>query len=108
MQLQDEVERAKKLFLEFSDNFELEFDHQNKFYKLKTKKCFKLHPLESCLLGYGNLTGSKIIDICRQIKKNSKWVLGFFDSYKSKKISFKNAAYLEGYEAGLIIKNKLQ
>jgi len=108
MHIDDALVIAKRLFLEFSDAFELEFDQDSKLYRLKTKRCQKLHPLESCLLGYENLTGNKIYDICKQIKQSPKWVLGFMDGYVLKKTKYKNLKYCEGYDVGLNIRKKLQ
>lgn len=108
MFIDDALVIAKRLFLDFSDDFELEFDTESKLYRLKTKKCQKLHPLESCLLGYENLTGNKVYDICKQIKQTPRWVLGFMDGYVCKKIKYKNQYYREGYEIGMNIRKKLQ
>lgn len=107
MQIEEAVLKAKKLFLEFSTNFELEFDEYTKIYRLKTKRCNKLHPLEAVLLGHDNLSGHKIKDICAQIKKPYRWILGFVHGYENKSSLYKNAQYFDGFEVGLNIKNKI-
>jgi hypothetical protein len=107
MLLEDAVRTAKRLFLQFSNNFELEFDTESKIYKLRTKKCQSLHPLESCLLGHENLTGKKYIDISTQISKPIRWILGFHHGYLKKTKAFSNLHYCEGYIAGINIINKI-
>ena len=107
MHIEDAVGKAKRLFLEFSNEFELEFDQEIKIYRLKTKRCNKLHPLESVLLGYDNMTGYKIKDICAQINKSYRWILGFIHGYEVKKINYKNKYYIDGFASGQSIRKKI-
>jgi len=92
------IENAKRLFLQLSDKFELDFDSFQKTYHLKTKNSNKCHPLETCLLGHENMTGYKIIDIKNQINKNPRWILGFFHGFMKITPKFKNSEYLDGYQ----------
>lgn len=104
--MEKSLANAKRLFLEFSENFELKFDHDLKIYTMPHKNSNKCHPLESCLIGVVNLKGQKLHDISQTIDQPVRWVLGFYGGYKGKKSRIKDINFLQGYEAGKLIREK--
>jgi hypothetical protein len=105
MELLDQAKnKAKMLYLEFSDDFCLEFCGHTQSYKLRNPKNPFCHPLETFLICDSHLSGHKIADIARVSKRNYRWILGFFHGFADKISRYSSVEYKEGYSEGLKIK----
>lgn len=102
MELLDQAKnKAKALYLEFCEDFCLEFCWHTRSYKLKNPKKPFCHPLEIFLISDYQLSGNKVADISNISKRNYRWILGFFHGFGNKKSRYRNAEYQEGYAEGL-------
>ena len=102
--MRDYLPLAKKLFIELTDEFQLEFDSDH--YRLKNKFSPVCHYLELCLISDKNMTGKKLKDICFLLEVNPEWVLGFYHAYKGKNKRYKDLQYIQGYSEGNLVKQK--
>lgn len=99
------LQLAKKLFIEISDNFGLEYDGGS--YRLKNIFSPLCHYLELCLINNNKMTGNRIKDISVNLNKPYTWILGFFHGFKEIQTSYRNIKYIEGYSAGKKIKEQI-
>lgn len=99
------LQRAERLFITVTDEFELIFD--NDIYNLKNAYNPSCHILEVCLLGQKNMTGKKIFDIATKLHVDSKWIIGFYYGFKNLSKKYKNKDYIEGYENGISSKKHM-
>ena len=107
MELLDQAKsKAKSLYLEFSDDFCLEFCGHTQSYKLKNPKRPFCHPLEIFLICDRQLSGHKVADIANVSKRNYRWILGFFHGFGGRTCRYGSPEYKDGYSEG--VKAKLQ
>jgi len=107
MELLDQAQKkAKALYLEFSEDFCLEFCGCTRSYKLKNPKKPFCHPLETFLICDSQLSGHKVADIANVSKRNYRWILGFFHGFGNKVCRYQSCDYKDGSVEG--VKAKLQ
>ena len=96
--LQSLVGLAKRLFIDFSDDFRLIFEDD--CYKLADPYNPSCHLLEISLISNQKFTGNKIIDLQKSLNVSSKWILGFIHGYRGDMIIFNNKDYYIGHFLG--------
>jgi hypothetical protein len=92
--------KAQKLFLNFSDQMQLDYCYLTNSYHLKNPKFNDCYPLELLLIADYNFTGNKIKDIRTLLQVSHRWMIGFHHGYIGKTCRCKNKEYCEGYAEG--------
>ena len=102
------ISRMQRVFLKTGTQFSLVWNGTQ--YELKNHLTPVCHPLEISLIGQRNLTGYKIKDIEKVMKKNKKWILGFHHAIVGKKVKYKYKDYIDGHEEGsyFVTKNEIK
>jgi len=89
---------AKRLFIDFSDDFRLIFE--DGYYKLANPYNPSCHLLEIALICNQKFTGNKIYDLQKLLGVSNKWILGFIHGYRGDTIKFKDKDYYIGHFLG--------
>jgi hypothetical protein len=103
--LYEAVHKANLLFLNFSDDFKLDFCNSTKHYFLKNPKANSCHILELLLITEKEFCGKKLLDIAGVLNKSHRWILGFCHGYLSKVKDYKSDDYRDGFIIGARFNN---